>query len=125
MNRIASRVSAAAATVLLCTGCFPNEPFDEEAWKSARPEGHSICMGLDRSPMIADLRDNYLLVGMTMKEVRALLGKPTYVWNEDEFQAGRVRWDYATDADALGLDCIVLDIVFVDGRLVRTAKAQT
>ena len=71
--------------------------------------------------MVRDLRTNHLSVGMTVAEVRALLGKPDSI-------SGDIpgRWGVMTYRTGPSLmDCFTLAIVFGNNRLERTAEGDT
>jgi len=74
-----------------------------------------------RVSMVKDLRENYLKKGMAERRVRALLGKP-YVRSGDDGKPG--LWSIWLTSDD-GMDCSTLDVLFIDGRLVRTGESQT
>lgn len=121
---VAVGVAAVAGVAVLAARAWENawtpqhRPFDSAQWK-ARPQ--VPCDDGARQEMVQDLRENVLKRGMTEVRVRALLGKP-YIRSNAEGDPG--LWSTWLTSDD-GIDCGTLDALFIDGRLVRTAEADT
>ena len=97
--------------------------FDAADWKAARHPGQCEAPELSevRQDMVSDLVDERLRPGMTRRELTAMLGQP----EEEEGSAGPPRtvnlyWYTGND----GMECTVLVVGLVDGRVVHFREGQ-
>ncbi|WP_264509644.1 hypothetical protein [Flavobacterium sp. N1719] len=62
--------------LLIClSACHPFQKFDSTKWKNSCIDG--FCN--DREPMVNDLIQNHLNVGLSKKEIIDFLGQPNYI----------------------------------------------
>jgi hypothetical protein len=93
--------------------------FSPDAWKA---EGSRSCYERDRGRMIDDLVEHHLPVGLTGPEVALLLGEPDQRYHTPPGNAPGLFWQYGIGPS--GVDCGVLRLQFLNGRLARTSTGH-
>lgn len=89
--------------------------FDSALWKaSVASAGEDICDDGVRTAMVDDLIANHLRAGMRRAAVIDLLGHPT---GTGSVRDGTV-YSWMTSEDDMHMDCLKLNALFSDDRLV-------
>lgn len=97
--------------------------FDSERWKA-----NDGCENSVRGRMLDDLKDNYLRKGMTIREVRKLLGRPYSTFGPGDI--GKAGSPLIPDGglayfvDPALVDCNILYIAFHNGRLSQIMEGE-
>ena len=114
MRRLAAAIAALTVATVTAACASDSVGFDSARWKAARATACSDEGDRVRERMLADLRDDRLRLGMTRRQVLALLGPP------DAVHGARAQW--ATQG---GLTrCHYLVVAFADDRVVTIEHAD-
>ena len=114
-------VAAIAIVVAACVALWPTDPFagrdfDRNVWDQF---ADVYVSDNPRASMLADLRENYLTIGMTKQAVVDLLGEPEFK------HAGDVYWYVVGMWSGSRMDQDALHIYFDNnGNLSNTACVQ-
>lgn len=118
-------VSLGAALILTTLGfaalkAWAPRPFDADKWKAAAPPSNRCAVeGDPRHYMVGDLQDDHLSAGMTRRQVRNLLGKPSKTY---ERRDGKTVWRWPT---ALGFTrCFYFEVTFSRDQLVGAREYE-
>ncbi|MEQ9229117.1 MAG: hypothetical protein RIF46_00430 [Cyclobacteriaceae bacterium] len=83
------RYSPVIFLVFLSFGCSETEKFNRDEWNE-RVDGFYV----NRSKQIDDVVDNHLKTGMSLKEIRSLLGSPDHTSLSDNSVSYQIELKY-------------------------------